>query len=290
MKVGIYSHCTIDSIVHGDNVYDVPGGPACYCSLTARNQKFNVTLSTKYGIDFPLIDFLEQNKISMKNGLSNDNTTRFKIVLNNSDRELFIQNRCEPIEFIDEDNDGVIISPVYDEITDELFKKIKQSTNFTLLDPQGFLRNHNSDNKILLKQIKLELDGVSAIKISPDELFSLTGVSDDAGLLLLQKNGIENVILTNKQDISLLVKDKIYSIRLPNLELFDTTGIGDIFCATFCCTMLREKDFLWALSFAGGAAQAALETKKFGIEKVPRKGAVENNGSYFYNMVKFRQI
>ena len=44
MKVGIYSHCTIDSIVHGDNVYDVPGGPACYCSLTARNQKFNVTL------------------------------------------------------------------------------------------------------------------------------------------------------------------------------------------------------------------------------------------------------
>ena len=133
MKVGIYSHCTIDSIVHGDNVYDVPGGPACYCSLTARNQKFNVTLSTKYGIDFPLIDFLEQNKISMKNGLSNDNTTRFKIVLNNSDRELFIQNRCEPIEFIVEDNDGVIISPVYDEITDELFKKIKQSTNFTLL-------------------------------------------------------------------------------------------------------------------------------------------------------------
>ena len=271
-------------------MYDVPGGPACYCSLTARNQKFNVTLSTKYGIDFTLIDFLEQNKISMKNGLSNDNTTRFKIVLNNSDRELFIQNRCEPIEFIDEDNDGVIISPVYDEITDELFKKIKQSTNFTLLDPQGFLRNHNSDNKILLKQIKLELDGVSAIKISPNELFSLTGVSDDAGLLLLQKNGIENVILTNKQDISLLVKDKIYSIRLPNLELFDTTGIGDIFCATFCCTMLREKDFLWALSFAGGAAQAALETKKFGIEKVPRKGAVENNGSYFYNMLKFRQI
>ena len=99
MKVGIYSHCTIDSIVHGDNVYDVPGGPACYCSLTARNQKFNVTLSTKYGIDFPLIDFLEQNKISMKNGLSNDNTTRFKIVLNNSDRDLFIQNRCIQFQY-----------------------------------------------------------------------------------------------------------------------------------------------------------------------------------------------
>ena len=26
------------------------------------------------------------------------------------------------------------------------------------------------------------------------------------------------------------------------------------------------------------------------VEKIPEKGAVENNGSYFYNMVKFRQI
>ena len=51
------------------------------------------------------------------------------------------------------------------------------------------------------------------------------------------------------------------------MNLFDTTGVGDIFCATFCCTMLREKDFLWALSFAGGAAQAALETKNFGLDK-----------------------
>tara|TARA_B110000014_G_scaffold263450_1_gene260248 strand:- start:2197 stop:3069 length:873 start_codon:yes stop_codon:yes gene_type:complete len=290
MKVGIYSHCTIDTIVHGDNSYEVPGGPACYCSLTAVNQKFNVNLHTKHGVDFPLIEYLQQNKISMQNSMSDKDTTRFKILLSGSERELFIQNRCEALEFVDEDNDGVIISPVYDEITNELFKKIKQSTDFTLLDPQGFLRYHDSANKISLKQIKLELDDISAIKINSDELLSLTGADNDEGLSLLQKAGIENIILTNKQDISLLVKDKIYSIKLPNLELFDTTGIGDIFCATFCCTMLREKDFLWALSFAGGAAQAALETKNFGIEKVPRKSAVENNGSYFYNMVKFRQI
>ena len=290
MKVGIYSHCTIDTIMFGDTKYEAAGGPACYCSLTARNQKFDVNLCTKYGQDFPLIDFLQNNKIEMENQLSDKDTTRFKIIINDSDRELFIQKRCEPLEFIDENNDGVIVSPVYNEIDNELFKKIRQSSDFTILDPQGFLRYHNEDNKILLKNTKLELDGISAIKVSPDELIALTGSNDDSALLSLQKIGIENVILTNKQDISLLVKDKIYSIKLPNLELHDTTGIGDIFCATFCCTMLREKDFLWALSFAGGAAQAALETKNFGIDKVPQKSAVENNGSYFYNMVQFRQI
>ena len=290
MKIGIYSHCTIDTIIHGNNTYEVPGGPACYCSLTARKQKFDVNLSTKYGADFPLTDFLLENKIRIEDKLSTSDTTRFKIVLNDSDRKLFIQNKCEPLEFLDESNNGIIISPVFDEITNELFKKIKKSSDFILLDPQGFLRHHNSENLIILKETKLDLDGVSAIKVSPNELFALTGANDDAALLSLQKLGVENVIFTNKQNISLLVKDKIYSIRLPNLELFDTTGVGDIFCATFCCTMLREKDFLWALSFAGGAAQAALETKKFGINKIPEKGAVENNGSYFYNMVQFRQI
>ena len=290
MKIGIYSHFTIDTIIHGNNMYEVPGGPACYCSLTARKQKFDVNLSTKYGADFPLTDSLLENKIRIEDKLSTSDTTRFKIVLNDSDRKLFIQNKCEPLEFLDESNNGIIISPVFDEITNELFKKIKKSSDFILLDPQGFLRRHNSENLIILKETKLDLDSISAIKVSPNELFALTGANDDAALLSLQKLGVENVIFTNKQNISLLVKDKIYSIRLPNLELFDTTGVGDIFCATFCCTMLREKDFLWALSFAGGAAQAALETKKFGINKIPEKGAVENNGSYFYNMVQFRQI
>ena len=85
-------------------------------------------------------------------------------------------------------------------------------------------------------------------------------------------------------------KNKIYSITLPNLELVDTTGIGDIFCAAFCCTMLREKDILWELSFAGGAVQAALESKQIGLEKIPPKGAIESNAYYFYNTIKFKGI
>jgi len=105
-----------------------------------------------------------------------------------------------------------------------------------------------------------------------------------------QKKGIESVILTDKQNISLLSENRIYSITLPNLELNDTTGIGDIFCAAFGCTMLKEKDILWALSFGGGAAQAALESRQIGLEKIPSKGAIESNAYYFYNTVKFKEI
>ena len=290
MKLDIISHCTIDTIQINNSKYVVPGGPACYCSLTARILKFDVTLHTKFGSDFPLVNYLIDQKIAFEDALSTKPTTRFILNLVNSERTLFLQNKCEPIGHITLDTDSVIISPLFDEISIELFEKIKNNASFVLLDPQGFLRRKNSENRICLEETDLNLSNVSAIKVNPDELNCLTGTSNIDGLKILQKKGISDVILTDKQNISLLSKNKIYSITLPNIELVDTTGIGDIFCAAFCCTMLKEKDILWALSFAGGAAQAALESKKIGLEKIPSKGAIESNAYYFYNTVKFKQI
>ncbi len=290
MKLDVFSHCTIDTIQINDSKYVVPGGPACYCSLTARILKFDVRLHTKFGSDFPLVNYLTEQKIVFEDALSTKPTTQFILNLANSERTLFLQNKCESINSVTLDTDSVIISPLFDEISIELFEKIKKNANFVLLDPQGFLRRKNSENKIYLEQTDLNLSNVSAIKVNPDELKCLTSTSNIDGVKILQKKGIENVILTDKQNISLLSKNKIYSITLPNLELVDTTGIGDIFCAAFCCTMLREKDILWALSFAGGAVQAALESKQIGLEKIPPKGAIESNAYYFYNTIKFKGI
>jgi len=290
MKLDIFSHCTIDTIQINDSRYVVPGGPACYCSLTARILKFDVRLHTKFGSDFPLVDYLVEHKIAFEDAQSTKPTTQFILNLANSERTLFLQNKCDPINNITLDSDSVIISPLFDEISIELFEKIKKNANFVLLDPQGFLRRKNSENKIYLEQADLNLSNISAIKVNQDELKYLTGASNVDGIKILQKKGIDSVILTDKQNISLLSKNRIYSITLPNLELNDTTGIGDIFCAAFCCTMLREKDILWALSFGGGAAQAALEGKQIGLEKIPSKGAIESNAYYFYNTVKFKEI
>ncbi len=290
MKLDIFSHCTIDTIQINDSKYVVPGGPACYCSLTARILKFDVRLHTKFGSDFPLVNYLTEQKIVFEDALSTKPTTQFILNLVNSERTLFLQNKCESINSVTLDTDSVIISPLFDEISIELFEKIKKNANFVLLDPQGFLRRKNSENKIYLEQADLNLSNISAIKVNQDELKYLTGTSNVDGIKILQKKGIDSVILTDKQNISLLSKNRIYSITLPNLELNDTTGIGDIFCAAFCCTMLREKDILWALSFGGGAVQAALESKQIGLEKIPPKGAIESNAYYFYNTIKFKGI
>jgi len=290
MKLDVISHCTIDTIEINDSKYVVSGGPACYCSLTARILKFDVVLHTKFGSDFPLANYLTEKKIMFEDSLSIKPTTQFVLNLVNSERTLFLQNKCEPISDITLNTDNVIISPIFDEISIELFEKIKKNASFVMLDPQGFLRRRNSENRIHLEQTDLNLSNVSAIKVNTDELKCLTGASNVDGIKILQKKGIDSVILTDKQNITLLSKNRIYSITLPNLELNDTTGIGDIFCAAFCCTILKEKDILWALSFAGGAAQAALESGQIGLEKIPSKAAIESNAYYFYNTVKFKEI
>ncbi|ABX12818.1 PfkB family carbohydrate kinase [Nitrosopumilus maritimus] len=289
MKLAVFAHCAVDTITIGENNYEQIGGSACYCGLTAREFKFDVDLYTKCGNDFP-IQYLSDNKINLINSESAKNTTKFAISITGADRTLKLENQCDPIEYSNTKADGHLVSPIFHEITNETLKKIKDDSNFLFVDPQGFLREKDSENNVFLQKKDLDLSNVNAIKVNPEEAQQLVTGTHDEMMVALQKRGVEHVLLTNKTEVSLLVKDKVYSITLPNKEIHDTTGIGDIFCAAFCCTMLKEKDYLWALCFAGGAAQAALDSKNVGLQKIPRKGVIQNNASYFYNLVKFRDL
>jgi sugar/nucleoside kinase (ribokinase family) len=289
MKLAVFSHCAIDTISLEGNKYEQIGGASCYCGITARQFKFDVDLFTKFGPDFPK-QYLSEHDINFPNSESAQNTTKFAISITGSDRTLKLENECEPIDYSGIDADAHLVSPIYHEISDDTFKKIKTDSNFLFVDPQGFLRRKDSQNNVFLEKTDLDLSGVNAIKVNPEESKQLVNGTTDEMMLALQKKGVEYVIMTNKTDVSMLVKDKIYSITLPNRQIHDTTGVGDIFCSTFTCTMLKEKDFLWALCFAGGAAQAALESNNVGLQKIPKKGTIQTNASYFYNLVKFRDL
>ncbi len=289
MKLAIFSHCAIDTITIGGNNYEQIGGAACYSGITARQFKFDVDLFTKFGPDFPK-QYLTEHKINLVNSESQKNTTKFSISITGSDRTLKLENECEPIDVSESSADGHIVNPIYHEISDDTFKKIKNDSNFLFADPQGFLRRKDSQNNIFLEKTDLDLSCVDAIKVNPEESRQIVDGTHDEMMLALQKKGVKYVLLTDKSTVSLLAKDKIYSIVLPNMRIHDTTGIGDILSTTFTCTMLKEKDFLWALCFAGGAVQAALESKNVGLQKIPKKGTIQTNASYFYNLVKFRDL
>ena len=68
MRVAIFSHCVIDTIQTGNISNEQVGGPACYCSITAKILKFDTTLYTKFGNDFPK-DVLISKNIDFENSL-----------------------------------------------------------------------------------------------------------------------------------------------------------------------------------------------------------------------------
>ena len=125
MKLGIFSHCTIDEIKIGDGVYERPGGPACYGGMAARNLGFDVELYTKFGPDYIYADDLKKNKIKFENALSAQNTTRFQLQIDDTDRTLWIKNSCEKIDYIKTNCDGLLISPVFDEVSVDVLSKLK---------------------------------------------------------------------------------------------------------------------------------------------------------------------
>ena len=52
-----------DTIIYENEQYEAPGGPASYCSLTARKQKQDVNLYTKFNSSYPLEEYFKQNKM-----------------------------------------------------------------------------------------------------------------------------------------------------------------------------------------------------------------------------------
>jgi sugar/nucleoside kinase (ribokinase family) len=291
MKIAIYSHCTVDEISRAETVIETAGGPACYCGLTAKNMKFDIDLQTKVGPDFSFREELERKGIFLpQNSITDIPTTRFMLKIFGTDRELYLKNKCKAIEFTESNSDGAIVSPVFDEIPEETLDSIKDHFDFTLLDPQGYLRRVGTDGHVFLDKTQLDLSNLSAIKTDPDEAFYLTGLKDKEAMLYLQKKGVKHVLYTNKQEITMLVKDRMYHLKIPNMTIGDTTGVGDIFCASFTCSYLKEKDPIWAICFAVGAAQAALESGATGLEKVPNGGDIERNAAYLYNLMHFSSV
>ncbi len=286
MRLDVISHCALDTVHLEGSVHEQAGGDACYIGKMCREFGSKVELQTRYGKDFP-IQYLDDAKMTHEGALSESPTTRFTIHIDGHHRKIYLNGQCDNIPVRHMDNDGTIIAPIYHEISPQ---DIHGHDGYILLNPQGLIRGADQDGLVTTVTAKLDLKGIDALKVNPAEVKALSGQEGEEGLKLLHKMGAKTIIRTNGENISMLTDNMLYSIRLPNKEIHDTTGLGAILCGAFVCTMLKEKDVLWAFCFAGGAVQAALDTKSLGLLKIPHRGAIQTNASYFYNLVKYKQV
>jgi sugar/nucleoside kinase (ribokinase family) len=303
MKIAVASHIALDTIQDTKGrITESLGGPACYCSLTAREFKFKIELATKVGKDFSQDSrlMLHNNGINIEDTHITDSpTTRFRIILKKESRDLFLLSKCSPItvEDIKEiETDCWIVSPIIDEIPYSVLKEIvndNDNVEFVMLDPQGYIRTTTPDGRIsLLNDLKLDISGISAIKVDPQELSALTGGRKGIeGMQYLQVcKGVKFVLSTEYRIIRLLYDKMHYWIKLPEVDTAYSTGIGDILASAFCCAYLKEKDPVWAICFGAGAVRAALEANLEGLDKIPSKSKMEQSASYYYNTLSFQKI
>jgi sugar/nucleoside kinase (ribokinase family) len=303
MNAAILSNIVLDEIVSRDLKSSRSlGGPAAYCGVTARKFGFDTTLFTHYGndLDRQYIEYLQNKGVSF-NSLqpSNRPTTRFVLKNFETDRELTLQSKCIPIDIEEIKNVKAncwIISPVFDEVSIDIMQYLVSSPKdkqFVMLDPQGYTRIIDSEGRVSIrKKMDIPIHKVNAIKLDSQEISCFTnGLEGMEGMKKIRSfYEIDYVLYTQDQVIHLLEERKHYWIKVPRHETPDSTGLGDIIASSFACTMVREKDSVWAFCFAAGALTAALQTKEIGIKKIPSRSAIEQNATYYYNTMNFEII
>jgi sugar/nucleoside kinase (ribokinase family) len=303
MDLTVVSNLVIDTIIGNDGVISPSmGGPPCYGGLMAVELGLCTNLVTRFGNDLKDEDreTLKHRGLSLKSsGVSHLPTTKFSIECLGQHRRLFLRSKCDKIrleDVLDTRTDGWLVSPVYDEVPELVLNYIMKNTgdrNFVMLDPQGYTRAVDDKGMISIKnEISLDLKGVTAIKLDPVELECLTGgISGPSGIRKVHdRYGIHFVIYTEETAIHVSDGGTHYWLPLSKKNTPDSTGIGDILSSAFACTFLKEKDLIWAFCFAVGATTASLESKNRGLRKIPTSSKVEENASYFYNMLNFARL
>ena len=300
MKVAILSNLVVDEIVSRDMKSSQSlGGPAAYCGITASKFGFDTTLFTHFGkdLDTKYLEYLKKQGISFNVTNSLDQpTTRFILRNFENDRELILESKCSALdieEIKSAKSDCWIISPVFDEVSLDIIQYLasaREKNQFIMLDPQGYTRSVDSAGRISIRSnIDIPINNVNGIKLDNQEISCFTnGLQGIEGMKKIHsKYKIDYVLYTEDQIIHLLERERRYWLKLPKIDTSDSTGLGDIIVSSFACTIVKEKDSVWAFCFAAGALTAALQTKEVGIKKIPSRSAIEENASYYYNIMNF---
>ena len=304
MKAAILSNIVVDEIVSRDLKSSKSlGGPAAYCGITARKFGFDTTLFTHFGkdLDPQYLDYLKNQGISFNGPHYSDlPTTRFVLKNFETDRELTLESKCVALDIEEIKNVKAncwIISPVFDEVPLDILQYLSstkmEGNQFVMLDPQGYTRAVDQEGRVSIrKKMDIPIHKVNGIKLDSQEISCFTnGLQGMEGMKKIRSHyEIDYVLHTQDQIIHLLEKERHYWLKVPKFDTPDSTGLGDIIASSFACTIVKEKDSIWAFCFAVGALIAAVQTSEIGIKKIPSKSAIEENASYYYNTMNFEII
>lgn len=292
MRTLVAGFITIDTIKLPIRTITSVGGPPSYAGLVCARFGLDVFALTKVGNDFPADQsaWLARNGISLRQMDSSPTakTTRFNIEIEGAARKLTLVNRCEDVnvgQMPDSQFNASLVSPVAGEVSPFLLAEVSKRSDFTFLDPQGFLRSFNSKGEVAFSKLKDAgmISAVDAIKMDRDEAEAITGkASPQEALSRLGGMGVRKAVVTQGADPCFVLDGtRIFSVPVPKVQVIDSTGAGDILGGTVVACYLRSRDFLWSACF--GIAASSLSLHMIALAKVDLPISVDDQARRLYS-------
>jgi sugar/nucleoside kinase (ribokinase family) len=247
---------------------------------------------TKIGNDFPADQtvWLARNGITLRpeDRSASEKTTSFKIEVKGDSRNLTMTSRCEDIareQLPDSHFNASLVSPVANEVSPGLLSEIAKRSDFTFLDPQGFVRVFNGKGEVSLSRLKDTgiLSKVDAVKMDQGEAEAITGKDEpEASLRRLASMGVRKGVVTRGPDPAYVLDgNRIFSVPVPQVQVVDSTGAGDILGGTVVAWYLKTRDFLWSACF--GIAASSLSLHLIALAKVDLPMSVDDQARRLYS-------
>ncbi len=292
MKVLVAGFLTIDSIQLPTRQIASVGGPPSYAGLVCARFGHAVTPLTKVGGDFPD----EQSVWLARNGIvlrasdrsATKPTTRFRIDVSSGSRTLYLASRCEDLSAAqivpDTRYNAALVSPIAGEVSASLLTEVSSRSDFTFLDPQGFVRAFDRDGRVSSAPLKDRsiLTKVDAVKMDRTEAEMLTGKADPREALeKLSSIGVRKGIVTQGGEACFVLDgSRIYRVEVPKSPVLDTTGAGDILAGATTSWYLKTRDFLRSACF--GIAASSLSLHMIALAKVDLPMSVDESAQRLY--------
>lgn len=290
-NICIIGHISIDKIKNNQIKKTSIGGPPCYSGLVCINEKSNVDAYTKIGYDFPqeYNSWLINNNIQNIGNNSKEKTTSFEINESNNKKILKLKSKCEKINLNNisfRKYDGILISPIVNEIEIKNNNIIEIMDQITMLDPQGYLRKFNNNGLCKLDKFNINLlPKTDIIKISEEE----SKMIDNSEYFLNRLKRISrkyNITIgtSNDNTVYFIVKNKIYIIKnIINIKIIDSIGLGDILNGVFLNSYIKNEDMLWSVSKGIACTSTSMG---IGIEKLEKANNYDEFTDSIYNNIK----
>lgn len=293
MKVLVAGFITIDTIQLPMRQIASVGGPPSYAGLICSRFGHSVSPLTKVGNDFPdeQAVWLARNGIVLRasDRSQTKRTTRFRLTNTGGNRSLTLESRCEDptVSQIPPDTrfSASLVSPLAGEISPSLLTEISSRSDFTFLDPQGFVRSFDSAGRVSATPLRDRdmLSKVDAIKMDRVEAEMLTGKSDPReALAKVASIGVRKAIVTQGAEACYVLDgSRIYEVEVPKVPVIDSTGAGDVLSGATISWYLKSRDFLRSACF--GIAASSLSLYMIALAKVDLPMSVDESAVRLYS-------